>query len=63
VKPVRTKLSIQGIVRCSVVDKHNLCSRWMFNLNKVSMKTPVCQNSSGNDNFKSMLGIWLGLLD
>jgi hypothetical protein len=54
VKYVRIKLSIQGIVHCSVMDKRNLCPRWIFNLSQVSIKALVNQNSNGNENFKSM---------
>jgi hypothetical protein len=54
VKPVRTKLSIQAIVYCSVVYKRNLYYRWMFNHKQISIEISVYQNNSENENFKSM---------
>ena len=44
-KLICTRLTIQGIVHCSVVNEHILCSRWMFNLT-ISTEPLVYQTSA-----------------
>ena len=55
-KLVRTKLSIQGLVHCSVVDECNLCSRWIFNLT-VSVETLVYQRTVDSKLFNMCIRI------
>ena len=59
---LRTKLSIQGLVHCSVVNECNLCSRRMFNLT-VSVESLVYQWIVDLRLFNTCLRIWWGLLD
>lgn len=45
-KLICTRLTIQGIVHCSVVNERNHSPRWMFNLT-VSIEVLVYQSRSG----------------
>jgi hypothetical protein len=62
VKFIHTKLAIQGIIYCSILDEPKLCPKWMFNLT-VSIETLVNQIIVELRLFYMCLGIWWGFLE